>query len=73
MNMIRMGPYVGSSMAQSEQIAALWRGAGFKAEAVSNVLAVQWEKLICNAAYSAPCALTGMTVGQVMDDPTWEP
>jgi 2-dehydropantoate 2-reductase len=29
---------------------------------------MQWEKLICNAAFSAPCALTGMTVGEVMDD-----
>jgi ketosteroid isomerase-like protein len=30
---------------------------------------MQWEKLVCNVAYSAPCALTGMTVGEVMDDP----
>jgi 2-dehydropantoate 2-reductase len=30
---------------------------------------MQWEKLICNVAYSAPCALTGLTVGEAMDDP----
>jgi 2-dehydropantoate 2-reductase len=30
---------------------------------------MQWEKLICNVAYSAPCALTGLTVGEVRDDP----
>jgi 2-dehydropantoate 2-reductase len=34
---------------------------------------MQWEKLICNAAYSAPCALTGLTVGEVMDDPDMGP
>lgn len=49
-------------------IAAVWREAGFTAEAVRDVLVMQWEKLICNVAYSAPCALTGMTVGQVMGD-----
>lgn len=68
MNMIRMGPFADLSMVAIERIATIWRQAGFTAEAVSNVLAMQWEKLICNAAYSAPCALTGMTVGEIMDD-----
>ncbi|MCB2007854.1 MAG: 2-dehydropantoate 2-reductase, partial [Rhodoferax sp.] len=36
--------------------------------AESDIAVIQWEKLICNAAYSAPCALTGMTVGAVMED-----
>lgn len=73
---IRMGPYAGPGTAQGDAmataqrdaIAAVWREAGFNAEAVDDVLVMQWEKLICNVAYSAPCALTGMTVGQVMDD-----
>ena len=30
---------------------------------------MQWEKLICNVAYSALSALTGFTVGEIMDDP----
>ena len=68
MNIIRMGAYAGLPLEQTEEVAAVWRQAGFKAEAVSNVLAMQWEKLICNVAYSAPCALTGLTVGEVMDD-----
>ena len=66
---VRMGPYDGSDLAAAQHMAALWREAGFNAEAVADVSAMQWEKLICNVAYSAPCALTGMTVGQVMDDP----
>lgn len=66
---IRIGPFAGLAPAQVESVAALWRGAGFTAEAVGNVAAMQWEKLICNVAFSAPCALTGMTVGEAMDDP----
>ena len=66
---VRMGPYAGLPSAQAEAVARIWRDAGFNADAVDDVLAMQWEKLICNVAYSAPCALTGMTVGQVMDDP----
>jgi 2-dehydropantoate 2-reductase len=73
MNIVRMGAYAELPVEQVERVAALWRDAGFKAEAVSNVLAMQWEKLICNVAYSAPCALTGMTVGEVMDDPDLAP
>ena len=30
---------------------------------------MQWAKLICNVAYSAPCAITGLTVGEVMAHP----
>lgn len=70
---VRMGPYAGLPAAQAEAVAGLWRAAGFNAEAVGDVRAMQWEKLICNVAYSAPCALTGMTVGQVMDDPEMGP
>lgn len=69
MEMVRMGAYAGLDETRVEAVAALWRAAGFKAEAVSDIAAMQWEKLICNVAYSAPCALTGLTMGQVRDDP----
>ncbi len=68
MNAVKMGAYAGLAPARVEEVAALWRGAGFTADAVANVAAMQWEKLICNVAFSAPCALTGLTVGQAMDD-----
>jgi 2-dehydropantoate 2-reductase len=73
MNVIRIGPFSGLPMEQVEAVAQIWRAAGFKAEAVRDVVAMQWEKLICNVAYSAPCALTGMTVGEMMDDPEMGP
>lgn len=68
MKAIRMGAYAGLDAGAVEQVAELWRQAGFDAAAVSDIRAMQWEKLICNVAYSAPCALTGLTVGEVMDD-----
>lgn len=66
---VRMGAYGSLAADQLEAVAAAWRDAGFNAETVPNVAGMQWEKLICNVAYSAPCAITGLTVGQVMDDP----
>ncbi len=68
MKAVRMGPYSGLRMQLVEEIARVWRAAGFDALAVEDIAAMQWEKLICNVAYSAPCALTGMTVGEVMND-----
>ncbi len=69
MEVVRMGAYRGLDLTAVEAVAALWRAAGFRAEAVADIAAMQWEKLICNVAYSAPCALSGLTVGQAMDDP----
>ncbi len=69
MALIRLGAYADLPMAEVEQAAAVWREAGFNAHAVGDIQAMQWEKLICNVAYSAPCAISGLTVGQAMDDP----
>lgn len=69
MRAMRFGAYTSLPPAAVEAIAQVWHAAGFDAVAVTDIAAMQWEKLICNVAYSAPCALTGMTVGQVMDDP----
>lgn len=68
MRAVRFGAYAALPFSAVEKIAAVWSAAGFDAAAVADIAAMQWEKLICNVAYSAPCALTGMTVGQVMDD-----
>jgi len=73
MRAVRLGPYGELQYTAVESIARSWTDAGFDAAAVSDIAAMQWEKLICNAAYSAPCALTGMTVGQIRDDPDMGP
>lgn len=69
MKAIRIGAYADIAPARIAQVAQTWAAAGFDATAVADIVAMQWEKLICNVAYSAPCAITGMTVGGVMDHP----
>jgi 2-dehydropantoate 2-reductase len=69
MKAIRMGAYAHLAADEVQQVVHVWRDAGFDAAAAHDILAMQWEKLICNVAYSAPCALTGLTVGEVMDHP----
>ncbi|MBP0630509.1 2-dehydropantoate 2-reductase [Cupriavidus sp. AcVe19-1a] len=69
MSAVRIGAYAGLPAESVNGIADTWAGAGFNAEAVPNLPAMQWEKLICNVAYSAPCTLAGMTIGEVLDDP----
>ncbi|HTM85117.1 MAG TPA: 2-dehydropantoate 2-reductase [Mycobacterium sp.] len=68
MRAIRFGAYGALPAATVEVIARVWSEAGFDAAAVADIAAMQWEKLICNTAYSALCALTGMTVGEVRDN-----
>jgi len=69
MRAIRMGAYAGLDSAAVAAVAEVWADAGFDAEAIPDIAAVQWGKLICNVAYSAPCAITGLTVGEVMQHP----
>jgi 2-dehydropantoate 2-reductase len=73
MRAMRFGAYSSLPYETVASVAQVWAEAGFDAAAVTDIAAMQWEKLICNVAYSAPCALTGMTVGQVMDDPQMGP
>ncbi|QLL08204.1 ketopantoate reductase family protein [Mycobacterium vicinigordonae] len=68
MRAMRFGAYSVLPYERVAGVAQVWTDAGFDATAVIDIAAMQWEKLICNVAYSAPCALTGLTVGQVMDD-----
>lgn len=73
MRAVRFGAYRDLPYQAVESIARVWTDAGFDAAAVVDIAAMVWEKLICNAAYSAACALTGMTVGQIRDDPDLGP
>lgn len=68
MKAMRFGSAGSLAPAAVEAVADAWRAGGFDAAAVPDIAAMQWAKLICNVAYSAPCALTGLTVGEVMDD-----
>jgi len=65
---IHFGAFGELPSTQVDRVVDAWRTSGFDTHSVRDVRAMQWEKLICNVAYSAPCALTGMTVGEVRDD-----
>jgi 2-dehydropantoate 2-reductase len=70
---ISMGAYADLPLPRMEAIAAVWADAGMQAEAVPDIAAMQWEKLICNVAYSGLCGITGHTVGAIMDSPDLGP
>jgi len=68
MKMIRIGSMTPGKEAQIEEMASLWREAGFNALAYRDIEQLIWEKFICNVAYSAPCTVFGKSVKQLLDD-----
>jgi 2-dehydropantoate 2-reductase len=69
MKAIKMGAYSEAGKRWVSPVTEIFQKAGFDATSTTDILAMQWEELICNAAYSALCALTGQTIGEVMNDP----
>jgi 2-dehydropantoate 2-reductase len=51
-----------------EQIAEVWRSGGFRVKCFDDIDQLVWEKLICNVCFSGTCTITGLTVGEVMND-----
>ncbi len=68
MEFVRLGEYAGPKTARLEQVAEVWRSGGFKVLTFDDIHKMVWEKLICNVAFSGPCTLTGLTIGQVHAD-----
>ena len=69
MELIRLGEMKGPVTPRLDRIATLWSEAGFRVRTFDDIHQLVWEKLICNGAYGAVCALTDLTVGGVVDDP----
>ena len=65
MEAINLAELNGGKSARLEQVAEIWRGAGFKVATFDDLWPVLWSKLVANIAFSAICAVTGMRVGQV--------
>jgi 2-dehydropantoate 2-reductase len=68
MELVRMGEPSGPVSARVQRVAEAWRAAGFTVRTYDDIDQLVWEKLICNVAFSGTCALTGLTIGGVMDD-----
>ena len=69
MELVRLGELEGPVTPRLEAVAEVWRAGGFTVKTFDDIHQMIWEKLICNVGFSGPCALTGVTVGQLMADP----
>ncbi len=70
MEMIRFGALDGLPMADLEGSAEIWRSAGFKVALFEDVRRMVWEKLIMNVCFSGTTCATGLTIGEVMANPS---
>lgn len=68
MELVRLGECSGPVSERVLTVAEAWRRAGFTVRTYDDIDQLVWEKLICNVAFSAVCALTGLTIGEVMAD-----
>jgi 2-dehydropantoate 2-reductase len=69
MELVRLGEFGGPITPRLKKVEALWRGAGFRVKVFDDIDQLVWEKLVCNCAYSGPCAIAECTIGEVMADP----
>jgi 2-dehydropantoate 2-reductase len=69
MELVRLGEFGGPITPRLRKVQETWSGAGFKVKVFDDIDQLVWEKLICNCAYSGPCALADGTISQVMGDP----
>src|SRR3954464_14130662 len=69
MEMVRFGAYAGLPRPGLDAAAAIWRSAGFAVKLFDDIDRMVWEKLIMNVAFSGPSCLTGLTIGEIMDNP----
>lgn len=51
-----------------ESAAAVWTSAGFDVAIHDDVKSMVWKKLIMNVAYSGTSCLTGLTIGQIINE-----
>jgi 2-dehydropantoate 2-reductase len=68
MEFVHLGEMDAGITGRLEEVAAVWRAGGFEVSTYEDILEMVWEKLICNCAYSGPCALTGLTIGEAQAD-----
>jgi 2-dehydropantoate 2-reductase len=69
MHVVRIGEPGRAAGPRVARVVALWTAAGFRVEACDDVDRLVWEKLVCNASFSGPCAVLDATIGDVLEDP----
>ncbi len=69
MGLVRLGEFGGPITERLKQVEAAWKSAGFKVRLFDDIDQLVWEKLLCNCAYSGPCAIAECTIAQILADP----
>lgn len=67
--MLHMGSLTGPVTPRISTMASIWSEAGFTVSTYDDIERMVWEKFICNVCFSGTCAVTGLTIGEVMADP----
>ena len=67
LELVRLGELTGATTLRLERIAETWRAAGFTVATFDDIGRLVWEKLICNVAFSGPCAVLDATIGEVLE------
>ena len=68
MELVRLGEFGGPITDRLKKVEEVWRGAGFRVKLFDDIDQLVWEKLLCNCAYSGPCAIAECTIAEVMAD-----
>jgi 2-dehydropantoate 2-reductase len=69
MEMIRFGVFDGLPKQLLQASAKIWESAGFKVALFDDIKQMVWEKLIMNVTFSGTSCTTGLTIGEIMEDP----
>jgi 2-dehydropantoate 2-reductase len=69
MELVRLGEFGGPITERLKKVEDAWKSAGFRVKLFDDIDQLVWEKLLCNCAYSGPCGVAEVTVGEVMNDP----
>lgn len=67
--LVRLGEFAGQRISERvRELGKVWESGGFTVKLFDDVHQLVWEKLICNCTFSGPCTVTGLTVGELLDD-----
>jgi 2-dehydropantoate 2-reductase len=73
MEMTRFGAYAGLPREALEASGKIWGSAGFGVKIFDDIDQMVWEKFIMNVAFSGTSCATGMSIGEVMSNPSaWD-
>lgn len=73
LEMIRFGALKGLPTQRLQASGKIWETSGFKVQLFDDVTRMVWEKLIMNVTFSGTTCATGLTIGEVMDNPdAWQ-